>query len=868
MRKYANFSGLELRVQSCCAPPFSLSHDMQQQDLLSSLNPKQLQAVTAPEESVLILAGAGSGKTRVLTSRIAYLLNEQLASTSEILAVTFTNKAAKEMVTRLETMLPYDLRRMWVGTFHGLCNRILRRHAEFAALPKTFQILDSGDQLSLIKRVMKAANVDPEKTDAKYVQNFINWSKEHGLRANQVGGENCDETTKSLYVEYERQCQREGVVDFAELLLRCYELLERNELVRTHYQHRFRHILVDEFQDTNILQYRWLKLLAGAGLGPDGHSLNAVFAVGDDDQSIYAFRGANVGNMEDFLEDFKVVEPIRLEENYRSTGTILDAANGLISKNSGRLGKNLWTSGARGDKIVVEEMENDRAEAQWVVDDIEHERRRRNVYRDFAVLYRMNSQSRAMESALAAAGIPYRVYGGLRFFERAEVKHVLAYLRLMTNPWDDTSFLRIVNFPTRGIGAKTIEALTEAARARGVSLWAALSDDTVKVPPKLAAFHSLILKMRTDAQTMSLDKAIRYTISASGLRDAYMKEKDGEDRVANMDEILNAAKGYLENEGIPAEQCAFAPYSEDAPSPIEGFLTQATLEAGDKNEDAGVDAVQLMTVHAAKGLEFKYVYIIGAEEGIFPHFSAIKSGDEQNKRGGLEEERRLMYVAITRAKVRLVISHCRERLLYGNTFRNPVSSFIEEIPANLLDVRKLAPEREEDDDDGVDQYFDDYRSGSRGGYGGYGSSYGRSGRSSYGDNYAKGRSGGYGYGSGHSGGYGGNYSGSRGYAASGYSRSSFGTRDGGYAGRSSGYGGRASAAGIRIQGPKPVSSPSAVAEAGFAPGDHVSHTNFGNGVVEQVVGTGKDCRIFIRFADKSRELLLEFARPRLKKLSD
>lgn len=832
-----------------------------QQELLSSLNPKQLQAVTAPEESVLILAGAGSGKTRVLTSRIAYLLDEHLASTDEILAVTFTNKAAKEMLTRLEAMLPYDLRRMWVGTFHGLCNRILRRHAEFAALPKTFQILDSGDQLSLIKRVMKAANVDPEKTDAKYVQNFINWSKEHGLRANQVSGESSDETTKSLYVEYERQCQREGVVDFAELLLRCYELLERNELVRTHYQHRFRHILVDEFQDTNILQYRWLKLLAGEGLGPEGRSLNAVFAVGDDDQSIYAFRGANVGNMEDFLNDFKVAEPIRLEENYRSTGTILDAANGLISKNSGRLGKNLWTAGGRGDKIVVEEIASDRAEAQWVVEDIAHERRRRNAYRDFAVLYRMNSQSRAMESALAAAGIPYRVYGGLRFFERAEVKHVLAYLRLMTNPWDDTSFLRVVNFPTRGIGAKTIEALTAAARERGVSLWAALSDDTVKVPPKLAAFHALILKMRTAAQEMTLDKAIRCAINMSGLRDAYMKEKDGTERVANMDEILNAAKGYVENEGIPADQCAFAHYSEDTPTPIEGFLTQATLEAGDKNEEAGVDAVQLMTVHAAKGLEFKYVYIIGAEEGIFPHFSAVKQTDKKSERGGLEEERRLMYVAITRAKQRLVISHCRERLLYGNTFRNPISSFVKEIPQNLLDIRELPGGRdEEEDDDGVDRYFDDYsgrRSNSAGGYGGYYGS--RSGsRSGYAGGHAavsKGYSGGTGYSRGRSGERSGSYSG--GFA------SGFGARDG-FASRAYGYGGRAAAAVIRVPGPKPEGA----AGADLEPGDRVSHVNFGVGVVEAVIGSGAACQVRIRFADKVRMLMLEIARPRLQKLDD
>ena len=374
-------------------------------DLLQSLNPRQLQAVTAPEKSVLILAGAGSGKTRVLTTRIAWLLSEHKAQTGDILAVTFTNKAAKEMLVRLEAILPYDLRRMWVGTFHGLCNRILRTHAQDAGLPKTFQILDSSDQLSMVKRVMKALNIDTESYDPRQVANVINWYKENGMRASHAAGQQGgDETAVKVYQAYEQQCQREGVVDFAELLLRCYELLDRNEIVRSHYQNRFRHILVDEFQDTNVLQYRWLQMLAGFGRGPGGAPMNAVFAVGDDDQSIYAFRGANVGNMSDFLRDFGVEEPIRLEENYRSTGTILDAANALIAHNSNRLGKNLWTSGSRGDRICVAELDDDRAEAEWIAREIEADRSRGRAWRDHAILYRANAQSRALESAFAARG--------------------------------------------------------------------------------------------------------------------------------------------------------------------------------------------------------------------------------------------------------------------------------------------------------------------------------------------------------------------------------------------------------------------------------------------------------------------------------
>ena len=787
-------------------------------DLLENLNPKQLEAVTAPEESVLILAGAGSGKTRVLTTRVAWLLEEHLATTSEILAVTFTNKAAKEMVTRLESMLPYDLKRMWIGTFHGLCNRILRRHAEYAGLPKSFQIIDSADQLAMVKRIMKAANVDPERTDPRSVTSFINWMKEQGVRAahsGSIGG--ADNSTKvDLYRAYESECQKQGVVDFAELLLRCYELLERNELVRVHYQQRFRHILVDEFQDTNVLQYRWLKLLAGTGLGPDGGALNSVFAVGDDDQSIYAFRGANVGNMTDFIKDFHVKNPIRLEQNYRSTKAILDAANGLIEQNEGRLGKNLWTAGDSGEKITVKELDTDIEEARWVADQMENARHKGAKWRDFAVLYRTNAQSRSIETELSGRGIPYRVYGGLRFFERAEVKNVLGYLRMITNPWDDTSFLRVVNTPTRGIGAKSIEVLQNAARERGISLWAALTDRMIEKPAKLMAFENLITQMRIAADGMPLLEAINHVIKASGLEEAARKEKEGDDRVENMREVISAAKGWLENEKVELNHPAFAPVSDDSPSPMEGFLTQATLEAGDRNENADQDAVQLMTVHSAKGLEFPWVWIIGAEEGLFPHFSAIKTESKGSKGGGIEEERRLMYVAITRAKKHLTFTHARERLMFGNAFKNPLSSFVNEIPQSLLDIRPAnkkkvyQPSYEDEDQDEK----------------GWGRSWGSSSRS--------GRSQGRG-------GYG---------SSSSYGRSS-----------SMGSGDSMS---FRGTGQFEAMQKKAAEQSGYNKGDVVKHDAFGEGVVKKFIGTGTILIIEIDFGKAgTKDLLLSFARDKL-----
>ena len=800
-------------------------------ELLASLNPRQLQAVTAPESSVLILAGAGSGKTRVLTTRIAWLLDEHRASTHEILAVTFTNKAAKEMLMRLESMLPYDLRRMWVGTFHGLCNRILRMHALEAGLPKTFQILDQSDQLSLIKRVMKTLNVDPESCDARQVQNFINWNKENGIRAAlaaTAGEDGKPDTGTKIYQAYEKQCQQEGVVDFAELLLRCYELLDRNEIVRTHYQNRFRHILVDEFQDTNVLQYRWLQMLAGFGRGPEGAPMNAVFAVGDDDQSIYAFRGANVGNMADFLKDFGVPDPIRLEENYRSTGTILDAANALIAHNDNRLGKNLWTSGSRGDKIAVVRHLDDREEAAWIAKEIMANAQRGQAYRDHAILYRMNAQSRAIESALTAAGLPYRVYGGQRFFERAEVKHVLAYLRLLDNPGDDTSFLRVVNFPTRGIGAKTIQNLQDEAARRNQTLWATLTADDWSVPPRLAVFRDLVLNMRLDAESLNLTDTVNLVIKKSGLHHHYETEKDGSERIENMREMLSAAKGYLKNEGLDDETPAFKMPTDAEQTPIQGFLTQATLEAGDKNEQGDQDAVQMMTVHAAKGLEFRQVFIAGSEEGIFPHFSAIN-----DTRGpGVDEERRLMYVAITRAKKKLVITNCQSRMQYGETRSNEPSSFLSEIPEALLEHKDLCRQQY-----GYDDRSDRYRRRDNG-YSGWE-------RPSFGGS-SSGRSSGYG---------------SRSY---GNDRGRSQDRDDWRQGLSGKSGG------TYRSSEEPLVKRQAAAAAndafGFNLGDSVEHEKFGFGTVESITGRGADMRIKINFAVSGRkELLLQLAVKKLKK---
>ncbi|HLS55237.1 MAG TPA: UvrD-helicase domain-containing protein [Zeimonas sp.] len=663
--------------------------------LLEHLNEQQLAAVTLPAQHALILAGAGSGKTRVLTTRIAWLISTGQVSPHGVLAVTFTNKAAREMLTRLSAMLPVNTRGMWIGTFHGLANRMLRAHHRDAGLPQTFQILDAQDQLAAIKRLLKALNVDDEKYPPKNLQHFVNGAKEEGRRAKDV--EAWDDYTRrmvELYAAYDDQCQREGVVDFAELLLRSYELLERNHLLREHYQARFRHVLVDEFQDTNTLQYRWLKLLAGTSA--------VMFAVGDDDQSIYAFRGANVANMAAFEREFRVANLIKLEQNYRSHGNILECANALIAHNSRRLGKSLWTDAGEGEPVRVHESLTDSQEAQWLVDEVRGLVAEGWARSDVAVLYRSNAQSRVIEHALFSAGIAYRVYGGLRFFERAEIKHALAYLRLLENPGDDGAFLRVVNFPARGIGARTLETLQDAARASGRSLFDAVATLGGAAAGKLGAFTQLIGRLRADTQALPLTDVVEHLVDRSGLLAHYQSEREGQDRIENLRELVNAAAAFLAEEGIAGDvpanfgvsdvgdvgdaggpQAGAGLSPEQAPgaariTPLAAFLAHASLEAGENQAGEGSDAVQLMTVHSAKGLEFDAVFITGLEEGLFPHENSIAEPE------GLEEERRLMYVAITRARQRLYLSFSQTRMLHGQTRYSLRSRFLDELPEKLL----------------------------------------------------------------------------------------------------------------------------------------------------------------------------------------
>lgn len=665
------------------------------QNLLHNLNPEQLAAVTLPAQSALILAGAGSGKTRVLTTRIAWLIQTGQVSPGGVLAVTFTNKAAKEMLTRLSAMLPINTHGMWIGTFHGLCNRLLRAHHRDAGLPQTFQILDSADQLSFIKRLLKANNIDDEKFPPKTLMYFINSAKEQGLRAAQVDAyDDFNRKLVGLYDLYDTQCHREGVVDFAELLLRTYELLSRNQPLREHYQDRFRHILVDEFQDTNDLQYKWLKLMAGEGR----KNASAVFAVGDDDQSIYAFRGANVGNMSAFEREFQVQNLIKLEQNYRSHGHILDSANALIEHNSKRLGKNLRTDAGHGEPVRVMEASSDIQEANWIIDEAKSLIREGSLRSEIAILYRSNAQSRVIEHALFTAGIPYRVYGGQRFFERAEIKHAIAYLQLMDNPHNDSAFLRVVNFPTRGIGARSLEQLQDVARQHNISLYAAVPYVSGKAGSSLAAFVRLIEGARFETQNLPLPEMVKVVLEVSTLLTHYQTEKEGGDRIENLEQLVSAATLFVSEEGFNRDAPAFAgPASGNAilpgdgdtvinadvalpavMSPLSAFLSHASLEAGDNQAQAGQDAMQLMTVHSAKGLEFDAVFITGLEEGLFPHENSAQ------EESGVEEERRLMYVAITRARKRLYLSFSQTRMLHGQTRYNMRSRFLDELPDESL----------------------------------------------------------------------------------------------------------------------------------------------------------------------------------------
>ncbi len=711
-----------------------------QSPLLHHLNPEQLAAVTLPAEHALILAGAGSGKTRVLTTRIAWLLQNGYVSPGGILAVTFTNKAAKEMVTRLSSMLPLNVRGMWIGTFHGLCNRLLRSHFKMAHLPQAFQILDTQDQLSAIKRLCKQFNINDERFPPKQMMYFIAGCKEEGLRPQSVVATDPDTRKKvEVYQLYEEQCQREGVVDFGELMLRSYELLRDNDPVREHYQRRFRHILIDEFQDTNKLQYAWIKMLAAQGSAQDGMASpdtagGAVLAVGDDDQSIYAFRGARVGNMADFVREFGVRHQIKLEQNYRSYSNILDSANALISNNSKRLGKNLRTDQGPGEPVRVFEAPSDFVEAQWMVDEMKQLVRDAFERKEIAVLYRSNAQSRVIETALFNAGMPYRVYGGLRFFERAEIKHALAYLRLLENPNDDTSFMRVVNFPARGIGARSIEQLQDLARSQGCSLHDAVSAMTGRAGAAIGGFVAKLDVMREQTTGLNLRDIMALVLDQSGLLEHFKADREGADRVENLEELVNAAESFVMQEGFgrdaaallpalntsrvltqsPASQGLDSAVADAEPSsttttttmssststqdpdaafgdtgetlsPLVAFLTHAALEAGDNMAQAGQDAIQLMTVHSSKGLEFDCVFITGMEEGLFPHENSMSD------REGLEEERRLMYVAITRARKRLYLSHSQTRMLHGQTRYNLKSRFFDELPEASL--KWLTPPR-------------------------------------------------------------------------------------------------------------------------------------------------------------------------------
>ncbi|HEY9223661.1 MAG TPA: UvrD-helicase domain-containing protein [Variovorax sp.] len=782
---------------SAGAPPFPAAAS----PLLANLNPEQLAAVTLPAGNALILAGAGSGKTRVLTTRIAWLMQTGQVSPGGILAVTFTNKAAKEMMTRLTSMLPVNVRGMWIGTFHGLCNRLLRAHWKLANLPSTFQILDTQDQLSAIKRLMKQFNVDDERFPAKQTQWFIAGAKEDGLRPRDVEVRSEDDRKKvEIYQLYEEQCQREGVVDFGELMLRSYELLRDNDPVREHYQRRFRHILIDEFQDTNRLQYAWIKMLSGQTV--DGRFVpgdSSVIAVGDDDQSIYAFRGARVGNMADFVREFDVQHQIKLEQNYRSFSNILDSANALIGHNTKRLGKNLRTSQGPGEPVRVYEATSDFAEAQWMVEEMRQLARDGIDRKEMAVLYRSNAQSRVIETALFNAAVPYRVYGGLRFFERAEIKHALAYLRLLENKDDDTSFLRIVNFPPRGIGARSIELLQDAARAAGHSLHDAVSAVGGKAGANLSAFVAKIDVLREQTVGISLREIIELVLDHSGLIEHYKADREGADRIENLEELVNAAESFVTQEGfgrdavaLPVDELRQSPASQgldpnrpvvDEPveplapdaetgetlSPLAAFLTHAALESGDNQAQAGQDAVQLMTVHAAKGLEFDCVFITGMEEGLFPHENSMSDFD------GLEEERRLMYVAITRARQRLYMSHSQTRMLHGQTRYNLKSRFYDELPEGAL--KWLTPKNQ----------------------GFAPSAFG------YGGGYATSRG---------AGGGGSSYSG-------GYSKDSFAS--------------------------PPVPPQKAAPSHGLRSGMQVFHNKFGEGTVVALEGTGDDARAQINF---------------------
>ena len=636
-------------------------------EIIDPLNDAQREAVTAPHRSTLVLAGAGSGKTRVLVHRIAWLIRAEGLAPQQLLAMTFTNKAAAEMRQRIEALLGFPTRHFWIGTFHGLAHRFLRIHWDEAGLAEAFQIMDSADQFRMIRRILKNLHLDENLWDPKKIQWFINAQKDEGLRPNDVDDEGNTGRRQmiDLYDRYEKACADSSVVDFGELLLRVLEVLRQNDQLLAQYQERFRHLLVDEFQDTNAIQYDWLKLLVGQTGTP--------FVVGDDDQSIYRWRGARVENLQRYQRDFQNTQVIRLEQNYRSTGTILDAANAVIANNSARLGKNLWTGGAAGEPIRLYAAFNERDEAEFVVNRISDYVGRGHSRSEVAVLYRSNAQSRVFEETLLAAGIPYRVYGGLRFFERAEIKDALAYLRLIANRDDDPSFERVVNTPTRGVGARTMDAVRECAIQTGVSLWrAAGAVITEGAIPKrsskaLYAFVNLVDRLALETRELSLHDQVREVTEASGLIAHHGRagQISSEAKVENLEELVSAAQGVIQDE------------DSELP-PLAEFLSYAVLESGDAQAEDYEDSVQLMTLHSAKGLEFPFVFMCGLEDGLFPHQRSLADAD------GLEEERRLCYVGLTRAQQQVVLTYAERRRLHGTDHFGSPSRFIREIPRELL----------------------------------------------------------------------------------------------------------------------------------------------------------------------------------------
>ena len=636
--------------------------------ILDPLNDAQREAVTAAAGPVLVLAGAGSGKTRVLVHRIAWLMQVEGISPFGIMAVTFTNKAAGEMRGRIESLVGAPAGSMWVGTFHGLAHRLLRQHWREAGLPEGFQIIDAEDQHRMIKRLLRALEMDESRWPPRHIQGFINARKDEGLRARHVPDHDdpVQQQFIRVYQAYEQACDRAGVVDFAELLLRAHELLRDHESVLRHYQRRFRHVLVDEFQDTNTIQYAWVRVLTGDQGYP--------FIVGDDDQSIYGWRGARVENLRHFREDWPATRVIRLEQNYRSTGTILSAANGLITHNRDRMGKNLWTEGDDGEPVTLYAAYNERDEATWVIETLRQHLRQGTARSDTAILYRSNAQSRVFEELLMTEGIPYRVYGGLRFFERAEIKDALAYLRLIANRDDDPSFERVVNLPTRGIGQRSMEQVRATARDQELTLWQAsealirAGSISARAGKALGAFLELIEQLSSDIAGLDLAEQVDHVIRASGLYDHHAREggEKAEARMENLEELVSAAKGFDPD-----------PMEDELP-PLASFLSHAALESGEGQSEDWEDCVQLMTLHSAKGLEFEAVFLTGLEDGLFPHQRSIQDPER------IEEERRLAYVGMTRAMQRLYLSYAERRRLYGSDHFGVPSRFLAEIPGEYL----------------------------------------------------------------------------------------------------------------------------------------------------------------------------------------